>query len=223
MKTCIVIPVYNEAAAIGWLVADLKKRRYDVLVIDDGSVDNSGAIAREKGALVITHEVRKGKGLSLRDGFDYAVRQNYDAVITMDGDGQHAVEDIPQFIEKAKEAGTSIVTGSRMQNHAGMPWVRLWVNGLMSAVISSLCKQNIPDTQCGFRLISVPILRQIRLSSSDFEIESEVLIKASKKGFKIHSVPVKTIYQDEISKVNPFKDTIRFFVYLFKEMRSSDS
>lgn len=223
MKTCIVIPVHNEAAVIGGLVAELKSLKYDVLVIDDGSTDDSGLIAREKGAVVIVHQIKKGKGVSLRDGFDYAVQKNYDAVIALDGDGQHAVEDIPQFIEKATKTGAGIVTGSRMQNPKGMPWVRLWVNKLMSAVISSVCKQRIPDTQCGFRLISVPVLAQVRLSSSDFEIESEVLIKASKKGFKICSVPVKTIYQNEISKIHPFKDTIRFFVYLFKEMCSSDS
>ncbi|HOW35985.1 MAG TPA: glycosyltransferase family 2 protein [Candidatus Omnitrophota bacterium] len=223
MKTCIVIPVHNEAAVIGQLIEKLKNLKYDVVVIDDGSTDDSGLIARKKGAVVIVHPVKKGKGLSLRDGFDYAVKENYDAVIALDGDGQHAVEDIAQFIEKSKEMGVGIVTGSRMQDYKGMPWVRLWVNRMMSAVISSICKQSIPDTQCGFRLISVPVLRQVRLSSSDFEIESEVLIKASKKGFKIHSVPVKTIYQNEVSKINPFKDTIRFFVYLFKEMRGSDS
>ena len=221
MKWCIVIPVYNEAERLGDLMTSLKQKNYDIVVIDDGSRDSSGLIAKEKGAFVITHKKKSGKGLSLRDGFDYAVKQNYDGVITMDGDGQHDVGDIDKFINKARENQDCVITGSRMENYRGMPFIRFLVNKTMSIMISFVCKQKIPDTQCGFRFIGTTVLKKISLSSSDFEIESEVLIKASKKGFKIYSVPIKTIYNNECSKINPFIDTIRFFVYLIRETWNS--
>jgi hypothetical protein len=85
-------------------------------------------------------------------------------------------------------------------------------------MISLFCRQHIPDTQCGFRLIKTNVLRAIKLESSDFEIETEELIKASKKGFKIASVDIQTIYRDEVSKIQPVRDTVRFIAYLWREL-----
>ena len=99
-----------------------------------------------------------------------------------------------------------------------MPWHRLFTNKIMSALISLVCRQKIYDTQCGYRLIRCEVLRNVVLSSSAFEIESEVLIKASKKRYRIASVPVKTIYGTEVSKINPFFDTARFIIYIVREM-----
>ena len=219
VKACILIPVYNECKEIGRLVESLKRKGFDVVVVDDGSTDDSGKTAREKGAVVIRHDQKQGKGRSLQDGFDYILKQaKYDGVITIDGDGQHDIEDIDQFLVKAREHPQSIITGTRMTNPRGMPLVRLWTNRLMSGVISFLCRQKIPDTQCGFRFISCSVLKPLKLTSSDFQIETEVLIKASKKRFKIYSVPIKTIYRGEASKINPVVDTFRFLVYIIKEM-----
>ncbi len=92
---------------------------------------------------------------------------------------------------------------------------------IMSSIISFFCRQEILDTQCGFRFISTSVLRAVDLSSSDYEIESEVLMKAAKKKFPIFSVPVKTIYSTERSKINPARDTIRFFRYIFRETWNS--
>ncbi len=217
VRVCVVIPVHNEAKNIGPLVKALRHEGLDVVVVDDGSTDQSGLMARHNGAVVLTHDKKQGKGRSLLKGFGYALERDYDGVLTMDGDGQHDVHDIPQFMEQAKGGGPAIITGNRMHNPQGMPGVRLWTNRVMSVVISFLCRQKIPDTQCGFRLISCAILRQLQLTSCDFEIETEVLMKASKKGFKIVSIPVRTIYWGESSKINPFFDTIRFFAYLIKE------
>ncbi len=217
MKICVVIPIYNEAEAIGGIVKSVRIKGFDCVVIDDGSDDRGGAIAKEKGAVVITHDKRSGKGCSLRDGFNYVLAHDYDGVIAMDGDGQHDSADIEGFVKKAGEDPDSVITGSRMANPKGMPLVRLIVNRTMSAMISAVCHQRVPDTQCGFRYIGRRLLKEIKLSCSDFEIESEVLIEASRKGFKIYSVPIKTIYNNEISKINPFVDTIRFFVYIIRQ------
>ena len=223
MKVCVLIPCHNEEVAIGGIIEKLRALALDVVVVDDGSADGSGAVARDKGAHVITIKERGGKGNAMQRGFEYIVEHGYDALIVMDGDGQHAVEDVPKFIERYKVTDASIINGTRMQDLKKMPFVRIATNKLMSWIISSVCGQTIADTQCGFRLISCGVLRSIKLTSSNFEIESEILIKASRAGFKIESVPVQTIYEDEQSKIHPVKDTIRFFKYLVRELTRRDS
>ena len=221
MRICVLIPVYNESGEIGRLVSALKEKGFDVLVVDDGSRDGSGTIAENEGAALIRHEKNCGKGISLQDGFQYALKHNYEWVLTIDGDGQHEISDIQQFLDRAGECPSSVITGSRMGNPRGMPLVRLLTNRFMSSVISLVCHQRIPDTQCGFRLISSDVLREIKLTAAYFEIETEILIKASKKGFKITSVPIKTIYRNEASKINPVTDMFRFIVYMIREIWSS--
>ena len=222
MKICILIPCHNESQAIGGLVEKIKGLSLDVVVVDDGSADGTGAIAKSKGAYVLTIAQRGGKGNAMRKGFDHIVSQGYDALIVMDGDGQHAVEDVPKFIEHFKTSQASVINGNRMGNNKNMPFVRRVTNRFMSWMISRVCGQKVLDSQCGFRLIGCGVLRVIKLTSTNFEIESEILIKSSRKGFKIDSVPVQTIYQDEQSKIHPVKDTIRFFKYLLREMSSHD-
>ena len=218
MKICVLIPVHNEAQEIGRVLKTVKLQGLEVLVIDDGSTDNSGTIAKQRGAMVVRHDQRCGKGLSLREGFKQVLKNQYDGVMTMDGDGQHDPADLHQFFDKIKEDPISIVTGNRMRKAHRMPWIRYWTNRFMSFLISCICKQSIPDTQCGFRYIHRKILEEIEITCNDFEVETEVLIQASKRGYQIHSVPVKTIYRGEKSKIRLGKDTIRFFNYLIREM-----
>jgi len=220
MKICIIIPAYNESQHIGSLIETLCAQERDVIVIDDGSTDGTGTIAKEKGAVVIHHDQKNGKGFSLRKGFEYALEHDYDGVIAMDGDGQHDCSDIKQFVELAKNNKVSVITGNRMGNVRKMPFTRYFTNRFMSWLISMACRQSVADTQCGFRYISCDILRKLNLGCRDFEIETEILMKASKKNFKILSVPIKTIYCDEKSQINPFKDTIRFITYFSKEILS---
>ena len=218
MKFCILIPVYNEAQTIGRLVNILKKQEYDIIVLDDGSQDNSGHLAEEAGAIVLYNKEKSGKGATLQRGFNYALKKGYDGVLTMDGDGQHDPLDVENFFKQAKENPNQIITGNRMQNHQGMPIVRYLTNRFMSGLISFACRQSILDTQCGYRYIGCHILKRIPLQCTGFEIETEILMKASKKGFPIISIPIQTIYRNEKSKINPLKDTIRFFIYFVKEI-----
>lgn len=220
MKICILIPVYNESRTIGSLVQKLREKRLDVLVIDDGSNDNSALLAQSQGAKVIRHEKNKGKGESLKEGFAYALEKGYEGVLTMDGDGQHDVADIKNFLDEVKKNPVSVITGNRMTDPYGMPKVRYLTNRFMSRLISLACGQNVPDTQCGYKYIGCEVLKNIHLTSGDFEIETEILMKASKKKYKIVSVPIQTIYRDEESKINPFKDTLRFIVYFVRELCS---
>lgn len=218
MKICVLIPTYNEAKTIGDLVEEIHKQKLETVVIDDGSVDNTADLAQCKGSIVLVNKENQGKGASLIKGFRYALEKDFDAVIVMDGDGQHEPSDIPFFIRLAKYSSNGILIGNRMSKTKNMPIVRFLTNKIMSWFISIMAKQYIPDSQCGFRLIKRPILEKLNLHTHRYETESEILIKSSRLGFKIESVPIKTIYNGENSQINPFLDTIRFFRLIFREI-----
>lgn len=220
MKLCVVIPIYNECETIGFVVDSIRRKDLDVLVVNDGSSDESGCIAEDQGAVVINNDGKTGKGASLRRGFRYALEHGYDGVIAMDGDGQHDAEDIDKIIRMAEANSQAIINGTRMSNSKGMPLIRFLTNKVMSWMISCACRQRISDTQCGFRYISAKILRSISLESTGYEIETEVLIKSCRAGFSVYSVPIRTIYSSEKSKVHPIKDTVRFIKYFINELRN---
>ena len=219
MTSCVLIPAYNEASTIEQLIKDIKMKGLEPIVVDDGSKDGTGDIAQKLGAKVIRHYANLGKGASIKEGFNYFLENtDYDAIIIMDADGQHLVEDCDNFIKKASEGDDMIVVGNRMGYTKNMPFIRLATNKFMSFLLSLLCKQNIPDTQCGFRLLTRGVVGKLKIKSSNFDTESEMLIDASRKGVKIFSAPIKTIYGDEKSEIHPVKDTIRFFVLIVKNI-----
>jgi len=226
MDICLIIPAYNEARTIGQVVSEARKIVSSVVVVDDGSRDDTAQIAEDSGALVLKHQVNSGKGAALRTGFQYALDHGYDAVITMDSDGQHDSSDIPAFLEAfnrkagfGKRTRPGVILGSRMQDIATMPAIRKFTNKFTSFVGSLLAHQELRDSQSGFRLISTDVLRAVELETSGYEMESELLIKASRAGFRITSVPIKTIYGQEVSKINPTLDTYRFLRLLFRSLR----
>ncbi len=215
---CVLIPSYNEARTIGQIVSDLRAKDLTVYVVDDGSSDDTAKIAHDAGAVVVKHKRNLGKGASLREGFKHVVKKGFDAVIVMDGDGQHLISDIGSFINKMGGTGADMIIGNRMEDVSLMPKARIHTNRFMSCLISVLSGQHIPDSQSGYRLIKREVLEKVSLKSFNYEIESELIIKSSRAGFRIESVPIKTIYSDEKSRVNPFVDTIRFIVFVFKTL-----
>lgn len=219
MKPCVIIPAFNESKAIREIIIKVRKLGLGVLVVDDGSTDNTAEIAVSAGATVIKNKVNKGKGAALATGFHYALDKGFDAVITMDGDGQHAPDDITIFLSAIPNSNSGIIIGNRMSKKANMPLLRVLTNKFMSRLISSIVKQEIPDTQCGFRLIKSEVLRRLNLKTCKYDTESEILIKAARLGFKINSVPISTIYRGEKSKINPLVDSVRFFKLIIKELR----
>jgi len=211
----VIIPALNEEKTIGNLVSHLKKIFEKVIVVNDGSTDKTEEIARENGAIVLSHQKSKGKGEALKTGFQFILKENISAVITMDGDGQHLVEDVFKFVEAyRKKPKVGIFVGKRKILTTEMPFIRRLTNVSMSVIISFLSFQWIPDTQCGYRLIKKEVLEKVKLLTSHFETESELLIKSSWKGFKIYSIPIATVYRGERSKIKPVIDTMRFFVML---------
>jgi glycosyltransferase involved in cell wall biosynthesis len=213
---CVLIPSYNEAKTIGHIVMELRARGLTVYVVDDGSTDKTARIAEGEGAVVVKHKKNKGKGASLREGFSHILKKGFEAVIVMDGDGQHHVADIGNFIDRMSQTNADIVIGNRMQDISSMPSARVHTNRFMSSLISAVSGQRVPDSQSGFRLIKRAVLEKVRLKSSNYEIESEMIIRAARAGFRIESVPIKTIYEDEISRINPFMDTLRFIWFIIK-------
>ena len=218
MKIIVVMPTYNESRTIADLVRQVQNQNLEILVIDDGSSDDTFTIAKDNMAVVLRNEKNLGKGASLTKGFDYALKAGFDAVITMDSDGQHSPEDIAHFRRIFESSHSGMFIGNRMLSTKNMPLIRILTNKLMSWVISRAAGQNVPDTQCGFRLIRKEVLEKIVLKSSNYEIESEMIIRAARQGFKIESIPIKTIYSREKSRVNPFIDTIRFFCFIIPEL-----
>ncbi len=217
MKICVLICAYNEAEKISNVVTEVRGKGLDVIVVDDGSMDDTAKKATESGAVVIRHGKNLGKGAALKEGFRYVLNvPEYEAVITMDGDGQHHPGDIDSFIARYRESSPGIIVGTRMGQTRNMPLVRYLTNKFMSALLSMTAGQRIPDTQCGFRLISRKVLQGIRLTTSNYELESEILIKAARKGFNIDSVDVETIYTGEQSSIHPVKDGLRFIALMFR-------
>ena len=214
---CILIPSYNESRTIGDIVRKLRQRNFAVFVADDGSVDGTADKAAAEGAEIIKNHRNLGKGSALRAGFRLVSNDaRFDSVVIMDGDDQHDVGDIAHLIRKCHETGADIVVGNRMADTGSMPMVRVLTNRFMSYLLSKISGQRIPDTQCGFRLIKISALKKINLVSSNFDIDSEILLKAAKAGCRIESVPVKTVYKDERSRINPFVDTLRFIRLLLR-------
>lgn len=206
-----LIPSYFEAAHIRDVARRTLAELDSVLVLDDGSTDETSAEARQAGAQVIRHEQNQGKGAAIKTGFRELLQRGFQYVLILDGDGQHLPEEIPAFLEEANRSGAPFVVGTRMSDTRAMPFVRKMTNRFMSGQISRLCGQPIPDSQCGFRMMRNDVIPHLFCESNNYDYETEMLLIASRAGFKISSVPVSTIYGDEKSKIHPVRDTIRFF------------
>ena len=217
MNIFVVIPTYNESKTIGCIVRDLTAKNFRTVVVDDGSSDHTIVAANSYGAELIVHDKNIGKGRSLREGIEYAFENNCDAVITMDGDGQHDINDIDKFIDEYKRSGTDIIFGNRMRNPREMPLIRRYTNVFMSFVISFILGRRIEDSQCGYRLLSRKAIEKMSLKATKYEIESEMFLEAKRHGLSISSVEVNSIYQGQTSQINPFFDTIRFVKFIIYE------
>jgi glycosyltransferase involved in cell wall biosynthesis len=205
-----VIPAFCEEKHVGPVVQRTLLQIDHVLVVDDGSPDQTAATARAAGAEVIVHERNQGKGASIMTGLRHWLERGFQHVIILDADGQHLPEEIGRFITAAA-TGMELLVGTRMNDVRTMPLVRRLVNRYMSRKISRVCGQDIPDTQCGFRMLSSVVIPDLLDGECRFDYETEMLIIVSRKGFRIGAVPISTVYSDEVSSIHPVRDTLRFF------------
>jgi glycosyltransferase involved in cell wall biosynthesis len=192
--------------------------RESIIVVDDGSTDSTGRIAREFGARVIQHGVNRGKGAALRSGFEYVLqRPQWNSVITLDADLQHDPDEIPKFVARSKQGNVDIIVGNRRRAGSGMPFHRLMSNTITSMLVGARAGLVMKDSQSGFRWISRKVLSTVSIESDGFEAETEFLIKAARKSFTIDFVPIATIYGKETSHMTHWQTTRRFLQVLMKE------
>jgi glycosyltransferase involved in cell wall biosynthesis len=210
-NTAAVIPAYNEAKHLADVVRRTRQELDHVLVVDDGSTDDTAAQARTAGAEVLVHSENRGKGESIKAGLRYWLERGFSWVVILDADGQHLPEEIERMLDEAGTDGADLLIGNRMNDVGSMPLVRRVVNRYMSNKISRVCGQEIPDTQCGFRMLHRDLIPSVLVGTNRFDYETEMLILASRKGFRIASVPITTVYSDEVSSIHPVRDTLRFF------------
>jgi len=210
-KALVIIPALNAERSIAAVVRDCRAMNDDVLVVDDGSADRTAEIAREAGARVASHSINRGKGAALKTGFAYALEHGFDVVVTLDADGQHLPREIPKFLAARAESGADLIIGGRAHLFGQMLPRRRLANRFSARCIAFASKTNVTDSQSGFRLYSVDLLRAARLRSDGFAMESEVIVRAGLGGFKIITIPIDLGFVDgqSTSHYKPLMDTIR--------------
>lgn len=204
----VVIPAYNEADHIEQVVA--ASRRYlPVIVVDDGSTDDTARLAEKAGAIVIRQVRNQGKGAALRAGFFNAISLGYDAVITLDADGQHDPQEIPLFIQAHAEKTVDLIIGKR--SFSQMPLSRRVANTVGGWLFTWALGRSIPDNQSGYRLLSVRLMQKL-LSSQErgFEFEVEMIAVCLKNAYCLDWVPIRTIYAGETSHIHPLRHILNF-------------
>jgi glycosyltransferase involved in cell wall biosynthesis len=216
MKILAVIPVYNSWEHVSSLVSAVILQGVDVCIVDDGSAERNSSPSLSRQAVILRHPDNLGKGAALRTGFGYALEKGYDGVITLDSDGQHDPEEIPLFLDAA---GTHhFVIGKRDFCHPSMPLMRRLSNGITSFLLTRLLNCPVEDAQCGYRYIHKEVLAGVSTEKAGFEMESEMIIKAARKGFIPYFIPVRTIYSGEKSAIRGFRDTAAFVRLYFKAL-----
>lgn len=204
MKIVAVIPAYKEATQIADVLTRTRSFVDEMIVVNDGSPDETAEVALKNGARVVSHVINRGLGAAIGTGFAFAKKRGADVVITLDADGQHDPAEIPKFIEAVK-GGADVVIGSRMISREGMPWYRQAANLLGNISTLVLFGAYVTDSQSGFRAFSRAALNKIEIKTNRMEVSSELIAEAKHHGFKIVEVPIKAIYTDySLSKGQSF-------------------
>ena len=205
MDITVGIPAYNEEKNIASIIVKLKKIAQKIIVCNDGSTDLTGEIAQKLGAVVINHPKNLGYGSGIRSIFQKAKEIDSDILVTFDADGQHQVEDIKKVIEPILKNKADIVIGSRFleNKNVSAPKYRKIGIKLITKVTNSTLKEKITDSQSGFRAYNKDVLSKLEPGDVGMGISTEILIKASSRGFKIAEVPINILYEGNTSSHNP--------------------
>lgn len=199
MKIYVIIPVYNEETHIKKVLSEFLDTKLPIVVVDDGSKDKTFEILKKiKSITLLRHKVNLGKGAALKTGCEYAFQNGADAVITVDGDGQHLSSDLQQFIEAIEHK--DIVFGSRNLGY-GVPFVRFMGNKFASVLINILFGIFVSDLLCGFRAFTKKAYEKIKWDSAGYGVETEMVVRTAKARLKHIEVPVTTVYHDAVKGV----------------------
>ncbi|MEK7329443.1 MAG: glycosyltransferase family 2 protein [Candidatus Eisenbacteria bacterium] len=207
MRIAALVPAFQAEAHLGGVLARLAAlpRAPEILVVDDGSTDGTAAVARGAGVRVLSLPENRGKGHALLAGF--RALSGFDGVVTLDADGQHPPECLPAFV-RAAEQGADLVLGVR-QRSGDMPLIRRLANGVSSGWASWLAGQPVADSQCGYRLYGRRMLERTPITPGRYEVESEVIVRAARLGFRLAAVPIPTVYSTEESQIRTLRDVPR--------------
>ena len=203
LKLIAGIPAYDEEKYIGTIV--LKTRQYvdEVIVVDDGSTDNTSSVASLAGATVIRHDKNMGKGAAIQSILAEARKKNPDILILLDADFQHDPNEIPILIKPIISDGFDLAIGSREQQRGKIPRYRRIGQRVLSYFSRILSKEKVIDSECGYRALSPRAIAELKLRQKGFAIETEMIAAATEKGLKITEVPISAIYTKDSSTLNP--------------------
>ena len=216
-NVAVVIPALNESLRIREVVEGALAQSDLVIVVDDGSDDETAAIVARTPAVLLRHPLRMGKGRALRDGFAEALRRNMAAVVTLDGDGQHRAGDIPRLVAAANRHPRNIINGARLRKRSTQPWYRRIGNDFGDWGIAWACGFRLVDSQSGQRLYPAPVLALDDVPGEGFVFEAQMLISAARRlGFGVASVPVETRYAEAGSGEQFRKSHFRLFQDLWR-------
>lgn len=218
LSTLVLIPAFNAEKYIKPLVDRVREFVCDenLLIINDGSLDGTEDALRQVGVRHLSFTHNQGKGAALMVGYDYAVKNQYRSVLTLDADLQHLPEEIPRFF--ALDNGRRLVLGTRDIDLSIMPFERWLTNNLTSLIISIFSTARVRDSQTGYRLVPTSVLKALQVKSVNYDFESEILFKAGALGVEIVEVPISTVYEGSHSYINPFVDTGRFIRQIWKRL-----
>jgi glycosyltransferase involved in cell wall biosynthesis len=209
MSYCILIPSFNAEKTLGAVALECLDGGVPVVVVDDGSTDGTARVAASLPVTVLSHEHNQGKGRALRTGFAWALEQGFEAVITLDADGQHDVSAVPRLFESARDNGVDLLIASRHTQFEKMAGLRASWNRFGVWCMRKRTGFEITDSQSGFRYYSARLLHSVTLVADGYDLEMEVLMKAWRKGFSVASLPVSARVADgrSTSHFRPVRDT----------------
>ena len=197
MKIFIVMPAYNEEKIIAKVIHGLKKHKFqNIIVIDDGSEDNTSKIAKQEGVIVYRHPINRGLGGALGTGIKAGILEDADIIVTFDSDGQHDPKDINRVIAPIVKGKAQVVIGSRLINPKGMPWIRRIGNFGLNIITYVLFGIWTTDSQSGLRAFSNKAARKIQIHTNRMEVSSEIIREIGRNKLKFIEVPIKAIYTD---------------------------
>lgn len=203
MNIFIVIPFYNEEKHIIQVVKNIAKYKLNIILVDDGSINNLKPIIKDlkiKNLILLTHKINLGKGAAMKTGAEFAFENGADAVIFMDGDGQHESDDIPKFVETLKSGRFDAVFGTRNYS-SDVPLVRYLGNKLISIVLNFLFKIYVSDVLCGFKGFTKKAYKNIKWDSAGYGVETEITVRTGKTKLNFCEVPIRSIYHDKVKGV----------------------
>lgn len=202
MRALTILPVYNEAKHVEAVLDEVKRFTADVLVVDDGSTDGTAELLNQRNDIsVVHHRPNRGYGAALRSGFEYAAEHGFDAVVTIDCDGQHEPQRIPQFLAKLETSGAAIISGSRYLRafpaDTPPPEQRREINRVVTADLNERLGLELTDTFCGFKAYRICALEALDLQVDGYAMPLELWVQAARAGLRIEEFPVPLIYLDE--------------------------